>query len=87
MVLTLYFRYYYELLLLIQNCIDTHHRNESGFTGLELACTDKYTDLIELLTDKLNRVCIVCNKPTRDNCPLYDMRYYSSECLLIHWKT
>jgi hypothetical protein len=30
--------------------------NEYGYTGFDLSCSKKYKDIIELLTDKLNRI-------------------------------
>jgi ankyrin repeat protein len=57
-----------------------------GSTGFKLACAFNCTEIIELLTDKLNRVCIVCNKPSRNRCTRCDMRYCSSECQNIDWK-
>jgi hypothetical protein len=39
--------------------------NKFGITGFELTCVHNHTDIIELLTDKVNRMCIVCSKITK----------------------
>jgi ankyrin repeat protein len=57
-----------------------------GINGFYLACANNKQNIIELLTDRLNRVCIVCNKPSRNRCKNCEMRYCSSECQLIDWK-
>ena len=71
---------------LIYKGVDITQVSSKGHTGLSFACAKNHTDIIELLTDKLNRVCIVCDKVSRNRCKNCDTRYCSSECQLIDWK-
>jgi hypothetical protein len=64
---------------LIKKGIDITQISIHGLTELRLACAYNHTDIIiELLTDKLNRVCIVCEKVSRNTCLNCDTRYCSS---------
>jgi hypothetical protein len=37
--------------------------NNNSHIALRLTCLNNHTDIIELLTDKFNKICIVCKKP------------------------
>jgi ankyrin repeat protein len=63
---------------LIKKGIDITQVSSIEHTGLSVACAMNHTDIIELLTDKLNRVCIVCENVSRNTCLNCDTRYCSS---------
>lgn len=71
---------------LIDKGININAINKDGFVGNHLANKCGYIDLYKYLNALNKKICYVCNKKSKSQCPNCDTKYCSRECQNIDWK-